>query len=504
MPIASVCILSWNNLDTLKENINRLRSEPNIEIIVFDQGSIDGTQDYLKKNRGISVIQSQTNVGNSIARNVMVRSCAGKYVIFLDGDVFVIRKSIQKLVKFLEDNASFDGIGYDNANFSTTEEIETQNDDIVIEDNFNGSASPVCFSQYGCYRKSVLDLCPFPEFYPFNQEGWGYEDTTVGLTMFRNGCRVAKILNSKYRHDINSSWKHMGEDQRRRTIYLRFAYYKYFEQILTPIQMLEALQNKQIPQTSFDLKAYFYKGIQNLGDSSFEYLINKHLPFVHFDEQSKNVAFLGGSVFNHTKYIENRMQANHYLFYGCGLALDSELTKYNVPYTIYARGPVTQKKLEDFGLKVEKVVGDTGFLAFLESAIPYKKDGKVAVVKDGFKDVSLDIKYDEEFAVANTNFTQQVQKKIVTFNQYVEYLKECKEVHSTQIHPAIFAVALGVPAKLYPKDYRYDDFMELLQGYWDLPECLTRASTLRVRYSIGNKTRDWINDFFEAIKPYKK
>ena len=65
----------------------------NIEIILVDDGSTDNSgkiaDDYSKRDRRIIVIH-KNNGGVSTARNAGIRAATGEYILFVDGDDWVV------------------------------------------------------------------------------------------------------------------------------------------------------------------------------------------------------------------------------------------------------------------------------------------------------------------------------------------------------------------------------------------------------------------------------
>ena len=84
----SVIIPTYNRLDFLKQAIGSVLAQgfKNYEIIVVDDGSADGTMDYLLLlGPGVRFLRQQ-NKGPGAARNLGVRHAAGRYIAFLDSD----------------------------------------------------------------------------------------------------------------------------------------------------------------------------------------------------------------------------------------------------------------------------------------------------------------------------------------------------------------------------------------------------------------------------------
>ena len=89
--ILSVIIPCYNEVDTITELINKVkRAEPNSkEIIVVDDGSIDGTIALLKKmqNKIDHLILKEKNEGKGSAIKIGIKKAKGDIIIFQDADL---------------------------------------------------------------------------------------------------------------------------------------------------------------------------------------------------------------------------------------------------------------------------------------------------------------------------------------------------------------------------------------------------------------------------------
>jgi len=65
-----------------------IQTHPNLEIIVVDDASTDGTRDLVTglANPSVRYIRHDTNRGGSAARNTGIRAATGDYIAFLDDD----------------------------------------------------------------------------------------------------------------------------------------------------------------------------------------------------------------------------------------------------------------------------------------------------------------------------------------------------------------------------------------------------------------------------------
>ena len=88
-PIASVVIPTRNCLQWLPRALDSIGVRPDVEIIVFDDGSTDGTDAWLVE-RGMRdprlVVMHGTGIGPSHARNAAIKAARGRYIAFLDAD----------------------------------------------------------------------------------------------------------------------------------------------------------------------------------------------------------------------------------------------------------------------------------------------------------------------------------------------------------------------------------------------------------------------------------
>lgn len=93
----SVVLISWNHLDFLKRLISQMLDQDfdpaDYEVIVVDDGSEDGTQEWLKQQTDsrIIVLLSQDKCGRSTSRNRGIRAARGKIIVMVDGDHTVNR-----------------------------------------------------------------------------------------------------------------------------------------------------------------------------------------------------------------------------------------------------------------------------------------------------------------------------------------------------------------------------------------------------------------------------
>jgi len=89
MPSITVVIPTYNCAHVLGEAVESVRAQswPNLEIVVVDDGSTDGTAELLSTLRGSDlVVVTQANRGPASARNTGIGRASGQWIAFLDAD----------------------------------------------------------------------------------------------------------------------------------------------------------------------------------------------------------------------------------------------------------------------------------------------------------------------------------------------------------------------------------------------------------------------------------
>ncbi len=104
----SIIIPVFNKLEYTKLCLMSLQHscpETN-KIIVIDNGSSDGTIEYLRGLEGISVIRNETNLGCAGAWNQGVSNTQSEWVVILNNDVILSRGWLEGLIEFAEESCT--------------------------------------------------------------------------------------------------------------------------------------------------------------------------------------------------------------------------------------------------------------------------------------------------------------------------------------------------------------------------------------------------------------
>ncbi|NIO21773.1 MAG: glycosyltransferase [Candidatus Aenigmarchaeota archaeon] len=107
---ASIIIVNWNTKDYLLQCLESLILETNrcnIEIIVVDNGSTDGSPETVKERfRNVRLIQNRDNLGFAKANNIGIRQSSGRYICLLNSDMKVLEGCIDRMVTYMDQNRS--------------------------------------------------------------------------------------------------------------------------------------------------------------------------------------------------------------------------------------------------------------------------------------------------------------------------------------------------------------------------------------------------------------
>lgn len=166
----SVIIPSYNRVRYINQTVDSVLNQTlkSLELIVIDDGSIDGTFEKLEEYGDQIILlthKNRVNKGQSAAINLGLRKATGKYVAILDSDDFWELDKLQIQVDFLENNPDIglvycNGYGVDSDgrryyNFYEKDPQEKNDPDRVLLDCY------ILLPQNSLVRKTVYDQVGF-------------------------------------------------------------------------------------------------------------------------------------------------------------------------------------------------------------------------------------------------------------------------------------------------------------------------------------------------------
>jgi N-acetylglucosaminyl-diphospho-decaprenol L-rhamnosyltransferase len=107
----SVIIINWNTkkllLDTIASIYTNLPDPYNLEIIVVDNGSSDGSPEALLATfPQVHLIANPDNRGFSPANNQALRIASGRYSLLLNSDTLIQPNSLKQVIEFMDSHPS--------------------------------------------------------------------------------------------------------------------------------------------------------------------------------------------------------------------------------------------------------------------------------------------------------------------------------------------------------------------------------------------------------------
>ena len=113
--LVSVIVLNLNGESIIQRCLDCLLAQtyPNLEIIVVDNGSTDGSlailEGYLTTGK-VSVVSSTKNVGCPGGRNLGLRYARGEIIAFIDNDGYAEARWLEELVRTLDQDAQIGAV----------------------------------------------------------------------------------------------------------------------------------------------------------------------------------------------------------------------------------------------------------------------------------------------------------------------------------------------------------------------------------------------------------
>lgn len=207
----SVITLTYNKLEYTKKFIESLfKYTKDFELIVVDNGSTDGTREYLKSLPDIKLILNEENLGFSKGNNQGIEIATGEYIGFLNNDILLYPNWFEKVEEvFQKENAAFVSPRHINPHYDLTDENHYIQ---YFKHNFNYSKKyeknfDECVFSCVITKKSVIDsIGKFDENYTqafFEDNDFKYRAIEAGygvyvsneVCFFHFGSVTSKNLN---------------------------------------------------------------------------------------------------------------------------------------------------------------------------------------------------------------------------------------------------------------------------------------------------------------------
>lgn len=212
--LTSILVVTHDALDQTRRCLEALRAcseaaHPT-EIIFVDNGSADGTVDFLREQDDVQLISNAKNLGAPRARNQALELAKGDHVVFMDNDVMVTPGWLGRLLFHAEVDGRSGCVGClsDRAGQNQQIAYPADSSDPEVLADYAGMVSEKNHRRYRnqglmtsfllMVRREVLDaIGGFDErFSP-----WGFEDDDFSLRAYLAGFRNRVALDVFVRHE---------------------------------------------------------------------------------------------------------------------------------------------------------------------------------------------------------------------------------------------------------------------------------------------------------------
>lgn len=240
MPRVSVIILTFNNLDLTKACLDSVLSRsdyPNLEVIVVDNASTDGTPAYLQEfgqsHPQVRMVLNSDNLGFAAGNNVGLSIATGDYLVVLNNDTVVTHGWVLTMLRHFQRVPTLGLLGPVTSNIGNEARIEISYPDLAHMPatalNYTlgrmGERYPMKNVAFFCamFPRSTYDRCgEISEDY-----GLGFfEDDDYCRKVEAEGLAIACAEDVFVHHHLSASFNKMNDEKRRALVERNKAIYE--------------------------------------------------------------------------------------------------------------------------------------------------------------------------------------------------------------------------------------------------------------------------------------
>ena len=251
-PVLSVIIPMRNVEPYLPDMLASLEGnvDPDFEIVIVDDGSDDATprviDEYADRLGNLRVIRHDTPLGPGESRNAGLDATTGHYVTFLDGDDWIVRDYLRRLVEAIE-RLECDFVRVDHVQVTGRERVprlapEARRDVVLpprsgILPAARATMVDYPYSWAGIYRRSLGPLLRFPAgLHTAEDRPWVWQ-----LHRGASSYAVTSLAGVFYRRQVANSLTQIGDAR-------QLHFLEAFTQVLASVRDEPDLQVKAIRQ----------------------------------------------------------------------------------------------------------------------------------------------------------------------------------------------------------------------------------------------------------------
>lgn len=240
MPRVSVIILTFNNLDLTKACLDSVLSRsdyPNLEVIVVDNASTDGTPAYLEefgqRHPDVRMVLNSDNLGFAAGNNVGLSIATGDYLVVLNNDTVVTHGWVLSLLRHFQRVPTLGLLGPVTGNIGNEARIEITYPDLA---HMPATALNYTLAHMG-ERYPMKNVAFFCAMFPRSTyESCGEISEDYGLGFFEDddycrkveaeGLAIACAEDVFVHHHLSASFNKMNDEKRRALVERNKAIYE--------------------------------------------------------------------------------------------------------------------------------------------------------------------------------------------------------------------------------------------------------------------------------------
>lgn len=172
MPDLSVIIPNYNGIEFLQECLESLEGQKcSLEIIIVDNGSSDGSVDYIKKKYGsLTLVENQENMGFSKAVNQGINKSSSPYIFLMNNDVVLEKDCLPSILECISRDENIFAVASKMIQYHDRDKLDDAGDEYTIlgyTKKAGEGKSPSLYSSVreifsasagaAIYRRSILD-----------------------------------------------------------------------------------------------------------------------------------------------------------------------------------------------------------------------------------------------------------------------------------------------------------------------------------------------------------
>lgn len=212
-------MVNWNGKDLLRSSLQSLKiqSHKDLEIIVVDNGSTDGSVEMISKEfPGIRLVENSMNLGFARPNNQGMAQAEGESFFLINNDAAAEKECLARLVSALDDDPETGMVAPKIINEADGKIIDSVGGLFIYPDGmsrgrgrgeedhgqYDGLKEILMPSACAClYRKAMID-----EVGNFDEDFYAYcEDTDLGLRGQLAGWKAVSVSNAVVHHKYSKT-----------------------------------------------------------------------------------------------------------------------------------------------------------------------------------------------------------------------------------------------------------------------------------------------------------